>query len=66
MECAGAVSGGAVQHPSAFGLAHPVSMAARRTPEAARGADWLSSLGCYWLGPGSVGAGGEGTSGGGR
>lgn len=45
-----------IQHPSAFGFSHPVSRAARRTPEAAQGADWLSSLSSYWLEPGSGGA----------
>lgn len=45
-----------VQHPSTFGLARPVSRAARRTPERAPGTDWLFSFGSYWLGPGSAAA----------
>lgn len=42
-----------VQHPSVFAFGLPVSRAARRTPEGAQGADWLSSFASHWLGPGS-------------
>lgn len=42
-----------MKHPSGFGFGQPVSKAARRTPLWAPSADWLSTFGSHWLGPGN-------------